>query len=347
VDIDPFESEAESIKWYERFLPSRRKGLTPSDLPATMPMTEARQRAAMANVDSAFFQSQSHSANPDSALNKNLQRPDTRAQDAQRRIVPSPLTPHEQLAVNEMADISQEAEFFMEIGEDDRAIALLEGSLGAEHGLTPIPQLYLFDLYRKVGNQKGYDELRAKFAERFNAHVPTWDEDPENFKRDLADYPRALEQVCRGWRSDTIVSTLESLLVDDTRGSRLGFDLPAYREVIFLYGIAKQLELDSDEDSSFELGLGSSALATPQLVGSIPKPVPGADVDFELPIDGEVSVLAQTLDTVHMHHDVPAHASIAKPAGANNLNQKITLDNSSIDFDLEFDERKHAAPKKP
>ncbi len=341
VDIETPENETDSIKWYERFMPSRRKGLTPSDLPATMPMTEAKQRA-MAQVDSAFFQSQSHAAEVDSTQLSNQKRPDTRAQDAQRRIVPSPLTPHEQMAVNEMADISQEAEFFMEIGENDRAISLLEGSLGPDHGLTPIPQLYLFDLYRKTGNQSAYEQLRSQFAERFNAHVPDWEEDPANFRRELADYPRALEQVCRGWRSDSIVSTLESLLVDDTRGSRLGFDLPAYREVIFLYGIAKQLEMDGDE-SGFELSLGASSLPTPQLVGSVPKPLPGADVDFELPMEGET----QAQDTQVMTTPITASAP-AKAAGASTSGQTITLDNSSIDFDLEFDEHKSAGPtKKP
>jgi pilus assembly protein FimV len=226
-----------------------------------------------------------------------------------------------------MADIAQEAEFFIELGENDRAIALLESSLETENSLIPVPQLLLLDLYRKTDNEPAYNAMRDDFAERFNASVPTWEEDPNSSRRELADYPRALEQVCRSWRSDNIVPTLEALLVDDTRGSRLGFDLPAYREVIFLYGIAKQLELDSDGlklDLELTHSMGSSELMDSG------RDHAHADIDFELPMDAPAQ--ATKLDVAHS-----SVSSAKKSPPAQQWEQTIAVDSKSIDFDLDED----------
>jgi hypothetical protein len=178
----------------------------------------------------------------------------------------------ELVAVSEVADISQEAEFFIEIGEYQRAIDLLEQHIGPEYEITPVPQLYLFDLYRRTGKRAEYEKLHAEFTRKYNAHVPRWADDPALNQRELLDYERALEHICRVWPGTDVTYELETLLVDDTDGQRLGFDLPAYRDIIFLYGIAKQLSLDDEE---FDVGLPASGVSV-QSHG-------GDTVDFELP----------------------------------------------------------------
>lgn len=315
LDADSIPSNADSAKWYERFMPGRGKTSGPAELPATLPMSDEAQRAASkAKALTAHTQQQEYS----DSINSIKPRDEQKWQDSQRRVVSAPLTPHEQLAVNEVADISQEAEFFMEIGEYERAINLLEGSLDTEQGLTPVPQMYLLDMYRKTGKHEAYESLRERFRQNFNAYVPGWDEDPSNFSRDLSDYPRALEQVCRSWRSDNIVPTLESLMVDDTRGSRLGFDLPAYREVVFLYGIAKQLELDS-EDEGFDLGLANEGKVRATHESELSTIMAGNDVDFEIPLGAE---------------------SVSTASTQTQVKRASSSDANSLDFDLNFDQKK-------
>jgi pilus assembly protein FimV len=329
IEVDQL-NENESIKWYERFVPARRKGISATDMPVTMPVPDEHGDSDALHED-ALSQEAAQLAQASSLQDKRM--------DSQRRIVPAPLTPHEQLAVNEIADISQEAEFFIEIGEHERAISLLEGSLDSENHLTPVPQLYLFDLYRETGKQQAYENLRQKFSERFNAYVPKWTEDSSQVSRELADYPRALEQVCRSWRSDNIVPTLESLLVDDTRGSRLGFDLPAYREVIFLYGIAKQLELDSESDG-YQLGIES---LVPQAFEQTQ-----SHVDLELPMMGAAA--ANTLTAQHesaiKNKPQVTEPSVKPSAKDSSVRQDITLDSRSfgLDFDLDFEDSKLTKP---
>jgi pilus assembly protein FimV len=213
------------------------------------------------------------------------------------------LSVSELVAVSEVADISQEAEFFIEIGEYERAIELLEQHSGAEYDITPVPQLYLFDLYRRTGKRAEYDKLHAEFTSKYNAFVPRWVEDPALNQRELLDYDRALEHICRVWRGSELAYELETLLVDDTDGRRLGFDLPAYRDIIFLYGIAKQLSLD-DED--FYLGLPATA------AGLTSDAAP--ELDFELPSpSAELSSTYDRALAIDLDFDAFARRNAQKP----------------------------------
>jgi hypothetical protein len=215
------------------------------------------------------------------------------------------LSVSELVAVSEVADISQEAEFFIEIGEYQRAIDLLEQHIGPEYEITPVPQLYLFDLYRRTGKRAEYEKLHAEFTRKYNAHVPRWADDPALNRRELLDYERALEHICRVWPSTDITYELEALLVDDTNGQRLGFDLPAYRDIIFLYGIAKQLSLDDEE---FDVGLPASRVSAQGSGGDA--------VDFELPeASTDVSLAYDRALAVDLDFDAFAKgASAGKPA---------------------------------
>ena len=68
---------------------------------------------------------------------------------------------------------------------------------------------------------------------------PAWDEEENpDAPASLEDFPRLVENVCKLWSDDQALPYLESLLVDDRDGERVGFDLPVYREIIMLIGIA-------------------------------------------------------------------------------------------------------------
>jgi tetratricopeptide (TPR) repeat protein len=294
-------------RWYDRLLSSRKPAGEPPPQHDMLPERDAYADA----VNDGFVDSIP------------VMRPGDRREAEALATVPNTaswhaaLTPYEQVAVNEVADISQEAEFFMDIGEYDRAIALLEQNIDHEHHITPVPQLYLFDLYRKTGKREAYEKLRKEFLTHYNALIPQWVEEPSG-GRELMDYNRAMELICREWRSPDIVATLESLLVDDTRGQRMGFELPAYRDIIFLHGIAKQLTMDN-EQLGIDLGLPGAALALqPQ----------GDAVDFELPIDAA-------------HGDSPLSRRLTPPGSV-----ELDIDFSELALDPEV-KPPPAAPKPP
>ena len=145
--------------------------------------------------------------------------------------------------VEEISDITQEAEFWMSVNDPQRAIEILDEQANIEHPDSPVPWLYLLDLYRLVNDKPKYDNLRDRFVSFFNANVPEFETELQHKGvLQLEDYPHLIERICSSWNGNEIIPFLESLLVDDRDGKRTGFDLPVYRDILLLISIAHELE---------------------------------------------------------------------------------------------------------
>ncbi|MBC7404424.1 MAG: hypothetical protein H7252_01895 [Cytophaga sp.] len=145
--------------------------------------------------------------------------------------------------VEEISDVTQEAEFWMSVNDPQRAIEILDAQANVAHPDSPVPWLYLLDLYRLVKDKIKYDSLRDRFAIFFNANVPEYNVEPQqDGVLQLENYPHLIARICRTWNGNEIIPFLESLLVDDREGKRTGFDLPVYRDILLLISIAHELE---------------------------------------------------------------------------------------------------------
>lgn len=184
-----------------------------------------------------------------------------------------PATLSKQVQVDELMDASQLAEYFIETGDDERAIDLLEKSLDdSASSHYALPYLLLFDLYRKHGRKQEFEALYQRFGRRFNVAVPSWDEaaTASGQGRNLMDYDRAMKLITLAWGKPQSVSVIEHMLLDDPNRHRMGFDLPAYRDLLMLYAVARDLFPDAvpAEHVELETRLASAA----------------PDLDFELPL---------------------------------------------------------------
>lgn len=145
--------------------------------------------------------------------------------------------------VEEISDVTQEAEFWISVNDPQRAIEILEHQAEVEHPESPVPWLYLLDLYRVTGNKEKYDTLRDRFVVFFNANIPDFEVDPASLPtRQLEDFEHLMSRICRLWNTNDILPLLEGLLVDDRDGKRMGFELPVYRDILLLISIANELE---------------------------------------------------------------------------------------------------------
>lgn len=145
--------------------------------------------------------------------------------------------------VEEISDVTQEAEFWISMNDPQRAIEILSAQEQLEQPDSPVPWLFLLDLYRTVNDRQKYDLLRDRFIIFFNANIPDFDTDLSKVpSRQLEDFPHLTQKICDGWGRNGIIPYLESLLVDDREGKRAGFDLPVYRDILMLLGIAHELE---------------------------------------------------------------------------------------------------------
>lgn len=147
--------------------------------------------------------------------------------------------PQRDVSIEELIDLEQQAEFFIVLGQEEAAIDLLVDHLRSTGGGSPLPYLKLLEIYRRRGDREAYERTRARFNHRFNAYAPDWGTDALE-GRSLEDYPSIVARLQMAWPSPIdAMAELESLLFRKARGEL--FDMPAYRDVLFLYSLARDL----------------------------------------------------------------------------------------------------------
>jgi pilus assembly protein FimV len=197
------------------------------------------------------------------------------------------------VSIEELIDLEQQAEFFVVLGQDESAIDLLVDHLRNTGGGSPLPYLKLLEIYRRRGEREAYDRTRSRFNDRFNAYAPDWDTDLQQ-GRTLDDYPGVIPRLQQVWaRPLDAMAELEALLFRKSRGEL--FELPAYREVLFLYSLARDL-LDRES-----LDSGTVDLLLPLSQGgdygsTTPHPDFSADADSDRGRSDEVATAPIDLD---------------------------------------------------
>jgi hypothetical protein len=147
-----------------------------------------------------------------------------------------PLRP---VSVEELLDLDQQVDFFMVLGQEQAAIDLLLGHVRSTGGSNALPYFKLLEIYRAVGDEEAYERTRDRFNQRFNALAPAW---PGDLRagRELEDYPAVMARLQRAWaQPQRAMAELESLLL--RRADLEPFDLPAYRDILMLHALVREL----------------------------------------------------------------------------------------------------------
>ncbi len=143
-------------------------------------------------------------------------------------------SPAASMDVVEVADALLQAELLVQLGDPKQAMTLLSQHIRETEKPGPAVWLMLLGLYQSTGREAQYNALGAGFKVLFNAEVPPWATSPDLLARDLESYASVIAKLQATWGGPDARSTLESLLNDDRGGSRQGFSLTVYRELIFL-----------------------------------------------------------------------------------------------------------------
>lgn len=140
--------------------------------------------------------------------------------------------------VTELSQVTDEAQVYVDLGRSDQAIEILRDHIEQQVGErdSPAAWLMIFDLYRRTNNRAGYDELAPKFRTHFNGRMPDWDNYGHELALDdgLEAFPHLVAVLQRDWGTPDARKFLEELLYDNRGGSRLGFSLAAYRDILLL-----------------------------------------------------------------------------------------------------------------
>lgn len=147
----------------------------------------------------------------------------------------------------ELFDLQQQVEFFISLGQSEQAVEVLLAHLSDGHEPSPLAYLDLLKLYHQMGQSAKYESLRIEFNAQFNATAPSFDNFSHS-RRGLERYPKALTRIQNLWPSPAVLQLIEASLF-----RQLGvfdgdmFDLEAYRELLLLYGVAREITADAGD----------------------------------------------------------------------------------------------------
>ena len=157
-------------------------------------------------------------------------------------------------AVNaeELFDIQQQADFFISLGQYDQAIEVLKTHISDNVETSALAYLDLFKIYHTLERREEFDALRADFNMVFNAEVPTFDNFSQH-SNGLESYQTALSRIEALWPSSKVLEIIEESIFRKPGGSGEAFDLEAYRELLLLYAMAKDVVDRGSDLMGFEL----------------------------------------------------------------------------------------------
>ncbi|WP_431102810.1 type IV pilus assembly protein FimV [Roseateles noduli] len=164
------------------------------------------------------------------------------------------------VTVEELIDLEQQVDFFMVLGQDDAAIELLSSRLNHRDAASGLPFLKLMELYQRRGDREAFDRVGARFAEQFHARAPSWSDDL-NQGEALETHGELIERLEAAWSDpEGSMSLLQDLLSNHQEYSG-DLGLPAYRDLLLLYAVARDRAEHEIDGSSIDVVLPLDATA--------------------------------------------------------------------------------------
>ncbi|WP_411881140.1 hypothetical protein [Polaromonas sp. YR568] len=140
----------------------------------------------------------------------------------------------------ELFDVQQQADFFLSLGNTDKAVEVLRMHITDNVETSALVYLDLFDLYHSLGRKDDYDALRKDFHRMFNAQVPAFDAYATD-THGLEFYVAALTRIEALWPTPKVLDVLEESIFRKPDSRSEVFSLAAYRELLLLHSIAKKI----------------------------------------------------------------------------------------------------------
>lgn len=149
-----------------------------------------------------------------------------------------------QINVEPILDIRQQAEFFVSLGQTDRALRILKKQIAEASEPNPMVYMDLLALYHSLGLKADFREQREAFGQQFNALVP--DFPAFNLEgKDLEAYPEVLADLTKRWPGAQALVFLDACIFYSPQAQiRPMFDLAAFRDLLLLHMLAEDMTPD-------------------------------------------------------------------------------------------------------
>lgn len=140
----------------------------------------------------------------------------------------------------ELFDVQQRADFFVSLGDFDKAIEVLRQHIADNVETSALAYLDLFELYHSLGRKADYEVLSKDFSRTFNAQVPVFDEYTTD-THGLEFYATARARIESTWPTPKVLDVIEESIFRKPDSRHEVFSLAAYRELLLLHSIAKRV----------------------------------------------------------------------------------------------------------
>lgn len=171
------------------------------------------------------------------------------AADAAPDTMPPPAedegAPTRYVNTEELFDVQQQSDFFVSLGQHEQAIAVLSEHIADNPETSALAYLDLLRIFHTLDRREDYARVGQEFERAFNASVPAFEQFSET-GRGLEHYGSALARIEAQWPRPGTLHLIEELVFrkPGTRDDE-SFDLAAYRELLLLYSVAKEV-IDPD-----------------------------------------------------------------------------------------------------
>ena len=274
------------------------------------------------------------------------------------------------VSAEELMDIQRQADFFVSLGQHDQAIDVLRTHIQDNPDTSPLAYLDLLSIHHGLGQRAEYQSLREEVTGKFSVEVPEFDRFGEP-SDGLEKYGRALSRIQALWPGPRVLQLLEESIFRPAGAEAAdAFDLDAYRELLMLYSLAKDLSRDAADGDQWGARAAAGSREDLAMTATIVQPLPaamstqfrggapaaagGADIDLDLGFDDPAPAAApaaapaqaapapspapaaapaeQDMSLNFDLGDLNAGAAPAAPAPAPAA--KAPADDMSLDFDL-------------
>ena len=144
------------------------------------------------------------------------------------------------IKAEELFDVQQQADFFVSLGQHEQAVDVLRGHIASNSHTSPLVYMDLFDLYHQLDRQTDYEALRTNFNQLFTGNIPEFGLYALS-STGLEAYPVAMARIVALWPSPKVIEVIEESILRKPVASSETFDLEAYRELLLLYAIAREI----------------------------------------------------------------------------------------------------------
>lgn len=193
------------------------------------------------------------------------------------------------IQVEPILDIRQQADFFVSLGQTDRALFLLKKQIADSFEPHPLVYLDLITLYHALGMRAEFRECREKFNQIFNGVIPDFPVFNQEGHDLLEAYPEVLATLVTLWPRIEALAFLSRCIFHDVNAQARGtYDLAAFRDLLLLHALAEELVAEQPAPAAATLTLAAKPMPMNPPV-ALPEPAPAPPVAE--PVEGSVSRL--------------------------------------------------------